>query len=185
MSMDLEKIEAGFRLILEGIGEDASREGLIKTPARVARMYEELLAGLHEDPSQLMATTFEEPSKEMIIVKDISLISLCEHHFLPFIGKAHVAYIAHDRVVGLSKIARVVEHFARRPQVQERLTRQIADFIDEQLHPLGVAVVIESEHSCMTMRGVKKPGAKMVTSHLKGVFHRQSTREEFISFINS
>ena len=121
--MDLKKIEKGFEMILEGIGEDPQREGLLKTPERVARMYAELLCGLHEDDSNIMATTFEESSKEMIIVKDISLVSLCEHHFLPFIGKAHVAYIAQDRVVGLSKIARVVEHFARRPQIQERLTR--------------------------------------------------------------
>lgn len=172
-------------MILEGIGEDPKREGLLKTPERVARMYAELLAGLHEDGSNIMATTFEESSKEMIVVKDISLVSLCEHHFLPFIGKAHVAYIPHDRVVGLSKIARVVEHFARRPQIQERLTRQIADYIDEAIHPLGVAVLIESEHSCMTMRGVRKPGAKMVTSHLKGVFHKQSTRDEFMSIVTN
>ena len=184
MSMDLEKIEKGFRMILEGIGEDPDREGLLKTPSRVARMYEEMLAGLEQDPSDLLSTTFAEESREMIVVRDIPLVSICEHHFLPFIGKAHVAYVARDRVVGLSKIARVVDHFARRPQIQERLTRQIADFIDEKLNPLGVAVVIECEHSCMTMRGVCKPGSTMVTSHLKGLFHKQSTREEFMSFIN-
>ena len=184
MSMDLEKIEKGFRMILEVIGEDPDREGLLKTPSRVARMYEEMLAGLEQDPSDLLSTTFAEESREMIVVRDIPLVSICEHHFLPFIGKAHVAYVARDRVVGLSKIARVVDHFARRPQIQERLTRQIADFIDEKLHPLGVAVVIECEHSCMTMRGIRKPGSTMVTSHLKGLFHKQATREEFMSFIN-
>ena len=184
MSMDLEKIEKGFRMILEGIGEDPDREGLLKTPSRVARMYEEMLAGLEQDPSDLLSTTFAEESREMIVVRDIPLVSIGEHHFLPFIGKAHVAYVARDRVVGLSKIARVVDHFARRPQIQERLTRQIADFIDEKLHPLGVAVVIECEHSCMTMRGIRKPGSAMVTSHLKGLFHKQATREEFMSFIN-
>ncbi|MGL1901494.1 MAG: GTP cyclohydrolase I FolE [Fibrobacterales bacterium] len=182
--MDKEKIKAGFKMILEGVGEDPNREGLLDTPRRVADMYEELFAGLHKDPNDLMKTCFAEDFDEMILVKDIEFQSMCEHHFLPFKGVAHVAYIPKDKVVGLSKIARVVEHFARQPQIQERMTREIANFIQEKLDPQGVAVVLESEHMCMTMRGIKKPGSKMLTSQLKGVFREnQDTREEFMSLI--
>ncbi len=182
--MDKDKVKAGFRMILEGVGENPDREGLLDTPRRVADMYEELFAGLHKNPDDLMATCFAEDFDEMILVKDIDFQSMCEHHFLPFTGKAHVAYIPSDKVVGLSKIARVVEHFARQPQIQERMTREIANFIQEKLNPRGVAVVLESEHMCMTMRGIKKPGSKMLTSQLKGVFKKnQDTREEFMSLI--
>ena len=164
MPMDLEKIEAGFRMILEGIGEDPNREGLVKTPARVARMYKEMLAGMENDPAELLSTTFDEEAREMIIVRDIPIVSFCEHHFLPFIGKAHVAYIPNGKITGLSKIARVVETYARRLQVQERLTVQIRDCIQEALHPLGVAVVIEANHTCMQLRGVEKANAVTTTS---------------------
>lgn len=183
--MDAEKIAQGFRLILEGLGEDPNREGLLATPARVARAYQELLSSVGKTPEGLLDTQFTENYDEMILLKDIPFISMCEHHFLPFIGTAHVAYIPRNRIVGLSKLARVVDFFARQPQVQERMTRQIAEFIHEAIDPIGVAVVVESSHSCMTMRGIKKPGSTMMTSQLLGAFKKnEKTRAEFMSLIN-
>ena len=184
--MDKAKIEEGVRLILEGIGEDPAREGLLETPARVARMYEEVFAGLTEDPARHFETTFDEHHEEMVLVRDIPFYSMCEHHLVPFFGKAHVAYIpaADGRVCGLSKLARLVDVFAKRPQVQERLTSQIADTLVEQLKPQGAIVVLEAEHLCMSMRGVKKPGSKTVTSAVRGAFQKsQKTREEALSLI--
>lgn len=180
--MDLKKIEEGFKVMLEGLGEDVNREGLLDTPRRVAKAYSEMLSGLEEDPSEIALTAFDEHTDEMILVKNIPFVSFCEHHFLPFLGTAHVAYLPEDKVVGLSKIPRIVDHFAKQPQVQERLTNQIAEFINSHLGAKGVGVVIESEHSCMTMRGVKKPGASMVTSKLLGLFREDpKTRAEFLS----
>ncbi len=184
--MDKAKIEEGVRLILEGIGEDPAREGLLETPARVARMYEEVFAGLTEDPARHFETTFDEHHEEMVLVRDIPFYSMCEHHLVPFFGKAHVAYIpaADGRICGLSKLARLVEAFAKRPQVQERLTAQVADTLIAELNPQGVIVVIEAEHLCMSMRGVKKPGAKTITSAVRGAFEKsQATRAEALSLI--
>ena len=186
LTVDAKKIEEGVRLILEGIGEDPEREGLLETPARVARMYEEVFAGLTEDPARHFETTFDEHHEGMVLVRDIPFYSMCEHHLVPFFGKAHVAYIpaADGRVCGLSKLARLVEAFARRPQVQERLTTQIADTLIEQLDPQGVIVVMEAEHMCMSMRGVKKPGSKTITSAVRGAFEKsQATRAEALSLI--
>ncbi len=187
-AMDLEKIEEGVRLILEGIGEDPQREGLLKTPARVARMYEECFAGLYEDPSVHFETTFDEHHEELVIVHDIPFYSMCEHHLVPFFGKAHVAYIPakSGRICGISKLARLVDSYARRPQVQERLTSQVADTLVEQLDPQGVIVVMEAEHLCMSMRGVKKPGAKPATSAVRGIFKSSAsaaTRAEALSLL--
>ncbi len=178
--MERDKIEAGVRLILEGIGEDPSRERLTETPRRVADMYEEIFAGLTEDPAEHFCVTFDEGHQEMVLVKDIPLYSVCEHHLVPFMGKAHVAYVPgkHGRICGLSKLARVVEVFAKRPQVQERMTAQIADTLVEHLDPAGVLVVIEAEHLCMSMRGVRKAGATTVTSAVRGLF-RDSTATRF------
>ncbi len=184
--MDREKIERGVRLILEGIGEDPQREGLIETPRRVADMYEEIFAGLAQDPAEHFCVTFSEDHQEMVLVRDIPLYSVCEHHLVPFMGRAHVAYIPgkHGRICGLSKLARVVDVYARRPQVQERMTSQIADTIVEHLDPQGVLVVIEAEHLCMSMRGVKKPGAITTTSAVRGIFARNiATRAEAMSLI--
>lgn len=184
--MDKAKIEEGVRLILEGIGEDPNREGLQKTPARVARMYEEVFAGLEENPARHFETTFDEHHEEMVIVRDIPFYSMCEHHLVPFFGLAHVAYIpaADGRICGLSKLARLVDAFAKRPQVQERLTSQIADTLIERLHPQGALVVLEAEHLCMNMRGVKKPGSKTTTSAVRGVFEKsQATRNEALNLI--
>ena len=184
--MDNAKIEQGVRLILEGIGEDPDREGLLDTPARVARMYEEVFAGLTEDPARHFEVTFDEHHEEMVLVKDIPFYSMCEHHLVPFFGMAHVAYIpaSDGRICGLSKLARLVEAFAKRPQVQERLTNQIADTLIEQLDPQGVIVVLEAEHMCMSMRGVKKPGSQTVTSAVRGVFEKSApTRAEALSLI--
>lgn len=175
--------EAVARMI-EAIGEDPQREGLVETPRRVAQMYAEIFSGLAVDPRTFLEVGFEEGHDEMVILKDIPFYSMCEHHFMPFHGVAHVGYIPEGRVVGISKIARVVEAYARRPQLQERLTGQIADCIMECLQPDGVAVVVEAEHLCMTMRGVKKPGSKVVTSAMRGHFrHRQVTRGEFLSLV--
>jgi GTP cyclohydrolase I len=186
-SMDLAKIEEGVRLILEGIGEDPTREGLVRTPHRVAKMYEECCAGLYQDPAEHFETLFDEDHEEMVLVKDIPFYSMCEHHLAPFFGKAHIAYIpaADDgRVCGLSKLARLLDVYARRLQVQERLTRQVADTLVEQLNPQGVMVVIEAEHLCMSMRGVKKAGTRTVTSAVRGVFdHNAATRAEALSLI--
>ncbi|HCF95840.1 MAG: GTP cyclohydrolase I FolE [Verrucomicrobiota bacterium] len=183
---DAEAIKQAFRTILRSIGEDPDREGLKETPCRVARMYEEIFQGKDQDPRDHLATTFDEDHHEMVILRDIPFYSMCEHHFMPFFGKAHVGYIPNGKIVGLSKLARVVEGFARRPQVQERLTSQIADAIEEVLTPKGVGVVIEGIHTCMTMRGIKKPGSVMMTSAMRGAFRsRASTRSEFMDLIRS
>jgi len=184
--MDRDKIQQGVRLILEGVGEDVAREGLLDTPRRVAEMYAEIFAGLEQDPSEHFCVTFNEGHQEMVLVRDIPLYSVCEHHLVPFMGRAHVAYIPgkDGRICGLSKLARVVDVFAKRPQVQERLTSQIADTIVDNLQPAGVIVVIEAEHLCMSMRGVKKPGAETVTSAVRGLFERNpATRAEAMSLI--
>jgi GTP cyclohydrolase I len=184
--MDRTKIEQGVRLILEGVGEDPSREGLLDTPRRVADMYEEIFAGVTQSAAEHFCVTFNEGHQEMVLIRDIPLYSVCEHHLLPFLGRAHVAYIPgkHGRICGLSKIARVVDVFAKRPQVQERMTSQIADTLVEQLDPTGVLVVIEAEHLCMSMRGVQKPGAITTTSAVRGIFERNAaTRAEAMSLI--
>ena len=184
--MDTAKIEAGVRLILEGVGEDPEREGLRETPARVARMYEEVLGGLEEDPSRHFDVTFDEGHEEIVLVGDIPFYSMCEHHLAPFFGRAHVAYIPGEdgRICGISKLARLVDGFAKRPQVQERLTGQIADTLVEALHPAGVIVVLEAEHMCMSMRGVKKPGAKTTTRAVRGCFETDAdARSEALSLI--
>jgi GTP cyclohydrolase I len=184
--MDREKIEQGVRLILEGVGEDPAREGLLNTPRRVASMYEEIFSGLSQDAAEHFRVTFNEGHQEMVLIRDIPLYSVCEHHLLPFIGRAHVAYIPgkDGRICGLSKLARVVDVFAKRPQVQERLTSQIAETIVEHLDPQGVMVVIEAEHLCMSMRGVQKPGAITTTSAVRGIFERNiATRAEAMSLI--
>ncbi len=168
--LDKAKVEAAIQLLLEGIGEDINREGLVDTPARVARMYEEICGGLSETAEEHLSKTFTSSNSEMVIEKDITFYSLCEHHLMPFYGKAHIAYIPNGKVVGLSKLARTVEVFARRPQIQEQLTGQIADAIMETLQPKGVMVYMEAEHMCMTMRGVKKPGAKTITTACRGAF---------------
>lgn len=168
--IDKNKIEAGVKLILEGIGEDVNREGLVETPARIARMYEEIFSGMDEDASVHLQKTFSAKNNEMVLEKDIVFYSNCEHHMVPFYGKAHIAYIPNDRVVGLSKLARCVEVYARRLQIQEQMTAQIADAIMDNLLPQGVMVVVEAEHMCMTMRGVKKPGSKTLTYVCRGKF---------------
>ena len=168
--VDQEKIERAVRLLLEGIGEDPDREGLQETPKRVARMYEEIYGGMEEDAGVHLRKTFPVDSCEIVVEKEIPLYSTCEHHLLPFYGKAHVAYVPDGRVVGLSKLARTVDVFARRPQIQEKMTAQIAEALDESLNPQGVIVMIEAEHTCMTMRGIKKPGSKTVTLVTTGVF---------------
>lgn len=179
-------LECAVRTILEAIGEDPDREGLVRTPSRIARMYGELTAGYHVDPVKLINdAVFEVEYDEMVIVRDIDFYSLCEHHLLPFMGRCHVGYIPRGRVIGLSKIPRVVEMFARRLQIQERMTQEIAEFLNETLHPLGVAVVAEGVHMCTAMRGVKKANARMVTSAMLGLFKsRASTRNEFLYNIN-
>lgn len=182
--VDQERIARAVREILEAIGEDPAREGLRETPRRIAEMYEELFAGLHQDPRDVLSTGFQEPHREMVILKNIPFYSLCEHHFLPFHGRAHVGYVPEGRIAGASKIARAVDILARRPQLQERLTGQIADAIMEGLSPDGVAVVIEAEHLCMTMRGVQKPGTTLVTSAIRGGFRRRAvTRAEFLALV--
>lgn len=187
MAVDHEKIEAAVRMILEAIGEDPDREGLVDTPKRVARMYEELFTGMNEDPGEHFSVIFNEEHEELVLVKDIPFFSMCEHHLVPFFGQAHVAYIPrHGRVTGLSKLARAVEAVSRRPQLQERITSTVADTIMKKLNPYGVVVVLEAEHMCMTMRGVKKPGAKTVTSAVRGIFNKDAAaRAEVFSLINS
>jgi GTP cyclohydrolase IA len=183
---DFDKVERGVRMLLEGMGEDLSRAGVRDTPARVARMYEEISTGLREDPSDSLEIVFEEEHDELVMVRDIPLYSICEHHLLPFIGKAHVAYIPNERgqLTGLSKLARLVDGFAKRPQVQERLTGQVADALMSRLAPMGALVVIEAEHLCMSMRGVRKPGAVTVTSAVRGVFRdSMPTRMEAMNLI--
>ena len=184
--IDRPRIEAAVREILAAIGEDPDRDGLQATPGRVARMYEEIFAGLRESPDHHLKVTFEADHDEMVMVRDIALVSTCEHHLVPFIGKAHVAYIPNDdgRITGLSKLARLVDGYARRPQVQERLTTQIADEIERTLAPKGVLVVLEAEHLCMSMRGVRKPGSSTVTSAVRGLFRESvATRTEAMRFI--
>jgi GTP cyclohydrolase IA len=184
--VDRDRIAAAVREILIAVGEDPDREGLRETPARVARMYSEVLSGLHEDPGEHLKATFEADHDELVLVRDIPLYSLCEHHLLPWFGKAHLAYIPGEdrRVTGLSKLARLVEGFARRPQVQERLTSQVADTLVRMLSPIGVLVVVEAEHLCMSMRGVKTPGAVTVTSAVRGHFLTSApARAEVLGFI--
>ena len=183
--MDKQRIENAVREILFAIGEDPDREGLIETPARVARMYEEIFAGLEEDPKKHLKIFNEGNVNEMVVVRDIPLYSMCEHHLLPFYGKAHIAYISTDgKVIGLSKLARIVSSFAKRPQLQERLTSQIADFLEQNLSAKGVAVVIEAEHLCMTMRGARAAGSKTQTSALRGTMRSDArTRTEAMSLL--
>ena len=181
------KIEEAVKMILEAVGEDPNREGLLDTPKRVARMYEEIFSGLHQDPKEYFQTVFGEEHEELVLVKDIPFYSVCEHHLVPFYGQAHVAYIPRNgKVTGLSKLARAVEAVAKRPQLQERITSTIAESILESLDPHGVMVVVEAEHMCMTMRGVKKPGAKTITSAVRGTFAEDArARAEVLSFIKN
>lgn len=187
MTVDLPRIESAVREILAAIGEDPDRDGLQETPARVARAYEEMFKGLHQDPSDILSTTFDLDHEELVLVKDIPFYSTCEHHLVPFHGSAAVAYLpgAAGKVTGLSKLARVVDMFARRPQVQERLTAQVADALMENLDARGAMVVIECEHMCMSMRGIQKPGAKTVTSAVRGQMRQPTTRAEVLSLINA
>lgn len=173
--VDLPRIEKAVREILIAVGEDPDREGLLETPARVARMYRELLSGLHQDPRVHLKKFFTEKYDEVVVVRDISFNSLCEHHMLPFMGKAHVGYLPNGKVIGLSKLARLVEVISKRPQVQERMTETVADLLEEELDVRGVAVVIEASHSCMTMRGIRKPGSLCVTSAMRGKFRENAT----------
>lgn len=182
--MDKAKIEAGVRLILAGIGEDLNREGLQETPARIARMYEEICGGMYEDAKTHLTKTFTVANDGMVLEKDIVFYSTCEHHMMPFYGKTHIAYIPDGKVVGLSKLARTVEVFAKRLQIQEQMTGQIADAIMEYLSPKGVMVVVEAEHMCMTMRGVKKPGSKTMTVATRGVFDTdEHLKEQFFHLL--
>ncbi len=182
---DQARAEAAVRELLIAVGEDPEREGLLETPARVARAYRELLCGMRLQPEEVLTTTFDLGHDEMILVKDIELWSMCEHHLVPFTGVAHVGYIPNEngRITGLSKLARLVDVYARRPQVQERLTTQVADSLMQILEARGCIVVIEAEHLCMTMRGVRKPGSKTVTSAVRGVMHNAATRSEAMSLI--
>ncbi len=182
--MDLKKIERGVRLLIEGMGEDPDRPGLKGTPARVARMYSEIFCGIGRSPSEVVKPLPSDKHDEIVLVKDIPFYSVCEHHLLPFLGRAHIAYIPKGRIVGLSKIARVVEVCSRRPQLQERLTSEVADCLMDTLEPKGVMVVVEAEHLCMTMRGVRTPGATATTSVVRGIFRRNmGTRAEAMSLI--
>jgi GTP cyclohydrolase I len=182
--IDGDRIERAVREILIAVGEDPDREGLRDTPSRIGRMYAEIFAGIREDPASHLTVTFTERHDEMVILREIPFYSTCEHHLVPFHGMAHVGYVPNGRVAGISKLARVVETLAKRPQLQERLTSQVADVLMDTLEPDGVAVVVEAEHLCMTMRGVRKPGAKMVTSAVRGSFKRSAvTRAEFLSLV--
>jgi GTP cyclohydrolase I len=184
-TIDTERIEKAVREILLAVGEDIDREGLKRTPERVGRMYAELLGGMREDPKDHLRSVFTENYDEIVLLRDISFYSICEHHLMPFIGSADVAYVPSGMVLGVSKLARIVDCFARQLQTQERLTYQIADFIMDSLHPLGVAVVLEASHSCMTIRGIKKPGSTMVTSALRGIFMKDPrTRSEVLSLMH-
>jgi len=183
-TVDQPRIERAVREILIAVGEDPDREGLLETPARVARMYTEMFSGLHEEASKHLRKFFTEKYDEMVLVKDISFTSMCEHHMLPFIGKTHIGYVPNGRVVGLSKLARVVEVISRRPQVQERMTEQIADLLVQELDVRGVAVVVEASHTCMTIRGIRKPGSVCVTSAMRGLFRaNMSSRSEVMQLI--
>jgi GTP cyclohydrolase I len=184
--VDHARAEAAVRELLIAVGEDPDRPGLRETPARVARAYAETFAGLHQDPAEVLSTTFDEDHDELVLVKDIALYSTCEHHLVPFHGVAHIGYIPGEdgRVTGLSKLARLVEVYARRPQVQERMTKQIADAMMSALHPRGVIVVVEAEHLCMAMRGVRKPGTRTMTSAVRGIFKENaSTRSEAMGLV--
>lgn len=176
--IDHEKVKEGVRLLLEGIGEDVTREGLVETPDRIARMYEEIYGGMEEDASEHLKKRFHVNNDAMVLEKDITFYSTCEHHLLPFYGKAHIAYIPNSEVVGLSKLARTVEVFARRLQLQEQLTGQIADALEKELNPKGIMVMIEAEHMCMTMRGIKKPGSQTVTIVKRGIFENNQELED-------
>lgn len=184
--MDKEKIEKAVRDILIAVGENPDRSGLVETPRRVANMYEEMFAGLNSDPKQHLKFFDEKSNDEMVIVRDIPFSSMCEHHLLPFVGKAHIAYIPSDnKIIGLSKLARIVDNFAKRPQVQERLTHDIADFLDENMNPKGVAVIIEAEHMCMSIRGAKASGSKTQTSALRGLMKADArTRAEALALLD-
>ncbi len=182
--VDQDRIKRAVKEIILAVGEDISRPGLEDTPDRIAEMYAELFSGLGKDPAEELSTSFEEGHREMVILKDIPFYSLCEHHFLPFFGAAHVGYIPSGRILGLSKVARALEVLARRPQVQERLTTQLADAMMKVVSPVGVAVVVEAEHLCMTMRGGKKPGSNIMTSAMRGSFEEDSSlRNEFFSIL--
>ena len=183
--MDRKKIEKGVRLILEGIGEDPARPGLLSTPQRVAEMYEEIFSGITADTAKLLQPMAGETHDEMVMIRDIPFFSVCEHHLLPFFGKAHIAYVpGAGKIVGISSLARALEVFAKRPQVQERLTTQFADLIVSRLRPKGAMVVIDAEHLCMSMRGVKKPGSRVVTSAVRGIFRtKESTRMEMLELL--
>jgi GTP cyclohydrolase I len=183
--VDLPRIERAVREILAAIGEDPAREGLLDTPGRVARMYAELFSGLHSDPSRHLKKVFTEQYDEMVLVRDISFNSVCEHHLLPFMGVAHVGYVPNGKIAGLSKLARVVDEVSRRPQVQEKMTHQIADLFASELAPKGVIVVLEATHTCMTIRGIAKPGSLTITSAVRGLFKtNQSSRAEAMALIN-
>ena len=183
--IDEARIEKAVREILSAVGEDLNRDGLKDTPARVARMYGELLAGMHDDPNTHISRVFNENYDEIVLLRDIPFYSMCEHHLMPFIGSAHVAYLPSGKILGVSKLARIVDCFARRLQTQERLTYQIADCLMSNLKPLGVAVVLEAAHSCMTIRGIKKPGSVMVTSAVRGLFRKDPrSRNEIMSLIH-
>lgn len=186
MTVDKDAIAAAVRNILVAIGEDPEREGLVETPDRVARMYEELFEGMHQDPVEIVKSVFtEDEHREIVMVRDIPFYSMCEHHLVPFFGKAHVVYLPDGVLTGLSKLARLVDAFAKRPQMQERLTSQIADTLMEAVKPLGVLVVIEAEHLCMSMRGVQKPGSSTTTSAVRGIFaSRATTRAEAFALLN-
>ncbi|MBI4682112.1 MAG: GTP cyclohydrolase I FolE [Nitrospirae bacterium] len=183
--MNKKKIEKGIRMILEGIGEDPERPGLKDTPKRIAKLYEEIFSGLETPTEEILKPIEGESHDEMVLLKDIPFYSVCEHHLLPFIGKAHVAYVpSGGKIVGLSKLARAVEIFAKRPQVQERLTAQLADLIMEKLKPKGAMVIVDAEHLCLSMRGIKKPNARTITSAVRGIFRtKESTRIEFLELI--
>ncbi len=182
--MDKPRIMAAVAEIIRAVGEDPEREGLRDTPRRIADMYTEIFSGINQDPSELLQTGFEEAHREMVVLKDIPFYSTCEHHFLPFHGRVHVGYIPNGRVVGVSKLARAVEVIARRPQLQERITALVADALMEGIGPGGAGVVVEAEHLCMTMRGIKKPGSKMLTSAMRGVFRDSAiTRNEFLNLV--
>ena len=182
--MDHKKIREGVRLLIEGMGDDPQRPGLVETPRRVAQLYEEIFSGIGKDPSELIKKVPDEEHDEIVLVRDIPFYSVCEHHLLPFIGQAHVAYLPKGNIMGLSKIARVVDMIAKRPQLQERLTTEVADTLVSAINPLGVMVVIEAEHLCMTMRGIKAPGSRTVTSAVRGTFRSDSsTRAEALAFI--
>jgi GTP cyclohydrolase I len=184
-AVDLSAIKGAVRTILKAVGEDPDRDGLLETPRRVAKMYAEMFSGLQQDPGRHLEVTFEESYDEIVLVRDIPFTSMCEHHLLPFRGVAHVAYIPNGRVTGLSKLARVVEEVSRRPQVQERMTKTIADLIEERLGTSAVGVIVKAEHSCMSMRGIRKQGSMTMTSSMRGIFRRdQASRAELMSLIN-